>query len=157
VLLDLHTYVLSLLEISGSSATPWACQTLWCPVMRVKRQSNPITGLEKPWSFQDVEAPRFPDNRHIKLVRLSALRSGRLYPPGNIPGNHFCERLNQPQGHIAAGRVMSMKNSNDTFGSRTRHLPACSAVPQPSGYYKTNYLVSVYVESISIKCNSEIE
>ena len=27
---------------------------------------------------------------------------------------------------------MSMKNSTDTIGNRTRDLPACSAVPQPS-------------------------
>jgi len=27
---------------------------------------------------------------------------------------------------------MSMKNSNDTMGNRTRDLPACSAVPQPT-------------------------
>jgi len=27
---------------------------------------------------------------------------------------------------------MSMKNSNDTIGNRTRDLPACSAVPQPT-------------------------
>jgi hypothetical protein len=26
---------------------------------------------------------------------------------------------------------MSMKNSNDTIGNRTRDLTACSAVPQP--------------------------
>jgi hypothetical protein len=26
---------------------------------------------------------------------------------------------------------MSMKNSNDTIGIRTRELPACNAVPQP--------------------------
>jgi len=25
-----------------------------------------------------------------------------------------------------------MKNSNDTIGYRTRNLPACSAVPQPT-------------------------
>jgi hypothetical protein len=25
-----------------------------------------------------------------------------------------------------------MKNSNDTIGNRTRELPACSAVPQPT-------------------------
>jgi hypothetical protein len=29
---------------------------------------------------QQVEAPRFQDNRHMKVVRLSALRTGRLYP-----------------------------------------------------------------------------
>ena len=27
---------------------------------------------------------------------------------------------------------MSMKNSNDTIGDRTRELPACSAVPHPT-------------------------
>jgi hypothetical protein len=41
--------------------------------------SNPITDLERPIGFQDVEAPRFQDNRHMKVVRLSALRTGRLY------------------------------------------------------------------------------
>ena len=30
--------------------------------------------------FQEVGAPRFQDNRHMKVVRLSALRTGRLYP-----------------------------------------------------------------------------
>jgi hypothetical protein len=29
-------------------------------------------------------------NRHMNLVELSALLAGRLYPPGNIPGTHFC-------------------------------------------------------------------
>ena len=32
------------------------------------------------------EARRFQDSRYMKVVRLSALRTGRLYPPGNIPG-----------------------------------------------------------------------
>jgi len=43
-------------------------------------KSNPITGLDRPWGFQKVEAPRFQDTRHMKVVRLSALRTGRLYP-----------------------------------------------------------------------------
>jgi hypothetical protein len=44
------------------------------------RQSTPITGLDRPWGFQEVEAARFQDNRHMKVVRLSALRTGRPYP-----------------------------------------------------------------------------
>jgi hypothetical protein len=82
--------------------------------------------------FQEVEAPIFLDNWHMKVVRLSALRTGRLYPPGNIPGTHFCSRLSRPQGHSATERIMSMKNFNDTIGNRTRELPACSAVPEPT-------------------------
>jgi hypothetical protein len=42
--------------------------------------TNPITGLDRPWGFQEVEAPRFHDNRHSKVARLSALHTGRLYP-----------------------------------------------------------------------------
>jgi hypothetical protein len=48
------------------------------------------TGLGRPLGLQEVEAPRFLDNRHMKVVRLSALRTGRIYPPGKIPGTHFC-------------------------------------------------------------------
>jgi hypothetical protein len=96
-------------------------------IVRV-RKINPITGLDRRLGFQEVEAPTFLDNRHMKVVRLSVLRTGRLYPPGNIPGTHFCERLSRPQGHSATETIMSMKNSNDTIGNRTRDVPACSAV-----------------------------
>jgi len=40
---------------------------------------SPITGLDRSWRFQEVEAPRLQDNRHMKVVRLSALRTDRLY------------------------------------------------------------------------------
>jgi hypothetical protein len=30
--------------------------------------------------FQELEVPRFQDSQHMKVVRLSALRTGRLYP-----------------------------------------------------------------------------
>ena len=51
-------------------------------------------------------------------------------PSGNIPGTHFCRRLSRPQGHSAAGRIMSMTDPNDTIGNRTRDLPVCKAAPQ---------------------------
>ena len=35
---------------------------------------------DRPWGFQEVEGPGFQDNRHMQVVRLSALRTGRLYP-----------------------------------------------------------------------------
>jgi hypothetical protein len=34
----------------------------------------------RPLGFQEVEASEFLDNRHMKVVSLSALRTGRLYP-----------------------------------------------------------------------------
>jgi len=41
---------------------------------------NPITILDSVWGFQEAEAFRFQENRHLKVVRLSALRTGRLCP-----------------------------------------------------------------------------
>jgi hypothetical protein len=63
----------------------------------------------------------------MKVLRSSALRTGRLYPRVNIPVIHFCWRLVQPQGYSAAGRVVSMKNSNETIGNRTHNLPTSRA------------------------------
>jgi hypothetical protein len=40
--------------------------------------------------FQEFEAPRFQDSRHMKVGSLSVLRTGRLYPQANIPSTHFC-------------------------------------------------------------------
>ena len=76
--------------------------------------------------------------------------------PGNFPGTLFYYRPSQPQGHGATGRIMSMKKSNDTIGNRTRDLPACSAVPQPTVPPHTpsepdkvyNFLVSWLVISV---------
>jgi len=65
------------------------------------------------------KTPRFEDNRHMKVVRLSALRTGRLYPPF----------LLEDESSVAE-RIMSIKNSNDTTGDRTRDFLACSAVSQ---------------------------
>jgi hypothetical protein len=36
-----------------------------------------------------------------------------------------------------------MKNSNDTIGNRTRDLPACSTVPQPTAPPRTPGVLSV--------------
>ena len=87
------------------------------------------TELEGP---RRLRLPVFKTNRHMKVVRFSALRSGYLYAPGNISGTYFCQMLSLPQDHSAAGRIVPMKNSNDTIGNQTCDLPACSSVSQPT-------------------------
>jgi len=54
------------------------------------KKSNHFTGLHRPTGLQEVEAPRIQDNRHTEVVRLSAPRTGRIYPTRNIHYTHFC-------------------------------------------------------------------
>jgi len=56
-------------------------QRYQCMVKVEVKVKQSLTGLDRPWWFQEVETPRFQDNRHMKVVRL---------PPGNTPGTHFC-------------------------------------------------------------------
>jgi hypothetical protein len=50
--------------------------------LRKKSKSNPCAGLKRAWGLHEVEATTFQDNRHLKVLRLSALRTGHLYPQG---------------------------------------------------------------------------
>ena len=48
----------------------------------VQKQENWGKGKAIPlqsWRFQEVEAPRIQDSPYMKVVRLSALRTDRLY------------------------------------------------------------------------------
>jgi hypothetical protein len=68
----------------------------------------------------------------MKVVRLSAIRTGRLYPQEIFLVLISVRGWVEPPGHSATDRIMLMKNGTDTIGNRTRDLPVCSAVPQPT-------------------------
>jgi len=61
------------------------CQTSTDVLDMVKVKQS----MDRAWEFQEADAPRFQDSRHIIVDILSALRTGRLYATGNIPGTHF--------------------------------------------------------------------
>jgi hypothetical protein len=88
--------------------------------------------VDRLWGFQVVKIHIFANSSQMKVLSLSALCTGRPYPQRNITVTHFLWRLNRLQGHSAAGRIMSMKNSSDTIGNQTGEIPACSTVPQPT-------------------------
>jgi len=64
----------------------------------------------------------------MEVIRLSALRTAQEIFLVLISVRDWVN----PGAIVRAGRIMSMKKSNDTIGNRTRDLPACSAVPQPT-------------------------
>jgi hypothetical protein len=58
------------------------------------------------------------ESRHMKLARLSNLRTGLLYAQEYNPGTHFCQRL--------------LKCCRKDYVNGTCDLPACRAMPQPT-------------------------
>jgi hypothetical protein len=46
----------------------WVCVYHRYSCDKVNGKSSPITGLDRPTGFQEVEAPRFLDNRYMKVV-----------------------------------------------------------------------------------------
>jgi hypothetical protein len=67
----------------------------------------------------------------MKVARSSAQSTCHLYPQEIFLVLISVKRLSRPQAHSATGRIMSMKNSNDTIRNQSHDLPVCSAVPQP--------------------------
>jgi hypothetical protein len=88
-----------------------------CPDQWVKQcwQVKVKLSLYRPWGFQEVEAPRFQDNRHMKVVRLSALCTSHPYPQEIFLVLISVRWLGQPQDHSAAWMIMSIKVLSSTY------------------------------------------
>ena len=57
---------------------------------QIKGKQIPLQAWTGPEGFQEFKTSRFQDNRHMKVLSLSALYTGRFYLPSNIPGTDFC-------------------------------------------------------------------
>jgi transposase len=71
--------------------------------------------------YRPEQAFRVPGGWGSQISRQSAHEGGKVVSP-----------THRPQGHTATETIMSMKNSNDNIGNRTRDIPTCRAVPQPT-------------------------
>jgi hypothetical protein len=63
-------------------------------------------------------------------IKLAALRAGRPLPP-----LRFLILISvrvEPKGHSGAGRIRSIEKSKHVIGNRTRDIPPCSVVHQPT-------------------------
>ena len=82
--------------------------------------------------FQEVEAPTFQDHQHMKVVRLSALHNGRLYPQEIILLLIYVRGWVKHRALVRPEGICQWKFPMKTTGNRIYDLPACSAVPQPN-------------------------
>ena len=88
-----------------------------------KGKAVPLQAWSSPEGSRKLRFPVFMQTAQDG-GRLSALRTGRPYPPGNTPGTHFCKRLSRPQGHSAIGRILChwhQLGSNRRWVSSTDH------------------------------------
>jgi hypothetical protein len=83
----MYTYMLCsenvLASILGALSIAGECSAL----VRMCKKGQAIT--TQALRVSGVQAPRFQENRPTKVARLSTLRTGRLNPPGDIPGTNF--------------------------------------------------------------------
>jgi len=106
-------------------------------VRNLEVKATPLQVWTGPYGSRRFRFPELLDNRYMKVERFSTLRTGRLYPEGDISGTHFCERLSRSQGHSAAGRFMSIKILDDPIRIQTLELPACKPLAQPTASPRT--------------------
>jgi len=83
---------------------------------RVKPKGIPLQAWTGPLGSRTLWFPEFLENRHMKVVRLSALVIEHLNPPEDIPVLICFSGLVDP-------RFKSKKNFNDPIGNRTRDFP----------------------------------
>ena len=117
----------------------WRLYLSFPTVKKVKRKwSNPCTDLDRPCWFQEVEAPRFQDNRHMKVVifqpYVQAAFTTRKYSSFPIVQNVIYSLL-----LVLAFIIFLVSNCQyyvredysdvNSIGARGGGLPGCSPSP----------------------------
>jgi len=82
----------------------------------------PLQVWTGPEGSRRLRLPEVLYNRHMKMARLSVLRTGRLYP------QELFEVLISVMGGVHPRAIVRP----DNIENLTRDFPACNAIPQPT-------------------------
>ena len=78
-------------------------------------KSNPVTGLGRPWGFQDVEAPSFQDNRHMKVCCILHGPGGKRFVDVVPGGTELDLRLRRLIGQVGQTRNNPRDKCNGVY------------------------------------------
>jgi len=125
-----------------------------------KHTAIPLQAWTDPRRFKEFEAPRFHDTRHMKVLRLLALRTGRLYPQEYIV--HLSQAaMSYKACHFEsrqeAGRNRTVFESSELL----RHVDWCKQLPtfrkkrndvifRIKQFYNTCIAMSLNVATVSL-------
>ena len=137
-------------NIWGVAVRPSYIQDARFLKVKTKKQSH----------YRPGQAQKFPGFWGSQISRQSAHESGRVVSPTYWPPlpprtySWYSFLLKTESHSSAAGRIMTMKNSSDTIGNRTRDLPVCDAVPQPIAPPLCSHCI--YVFCICLRINNDL-
>jgi hypothetical protein len=83
---------------------------------------RPVTGSD---DYRKLRLPDFMTFGNMKVVKLLALSTGRLYSAANIPGTHFCYRTSLFQSHCTDGRTKFPSTQSGIESATFRLVAQC--------------------------------
>ena len=100
-----------------------------------------------------LRLPGFLDIRHMKVVSLSALRTGRTYLPGDIPGTHLCYGLSLFQGYSAVryGHLKIRITPSEDFNPLTAELNPIRYLLALLGAHHFLHVSRIRVKSLTLR------
>jgi hypothetical protein len=105
-----------------------------CAVVKMMQRTHatPLEAWTGPEGSRRLWLPDILNSRNVKVARLSAIRTGRLYHPRKYSWYSFLLEAESTPGTQCGQKDYVNKNFKETTGNRIRDLQASSAVSQPT-------------------------